>query len=94
MLPIRVLVENAAAAAMVRQLGSPQHDALRRLLFDYRKRAKLTQTELARRLRWSQMTISKIETGEKRVTVVELIEIAEALGFDPAAVVRRMGKKG
>lgn len=77
---------------MVRQLGSPQHEALRALLIDERKRAGLSQTDLAVRLRWSQRTISKIETGEKRVTVVELLEIAQALGFDAPTALRRIEK--
>jgi transcriptional regulator with XRE-family HTH domain len=77
---------------MVRQLGSPLHEALRRLLIERRERAELSQLELAKRLRWSQQTVSKIETGEKRVTVVELIELGKALEFDPAAAVRRVGK--
>jgi transcriptional regulator with XRE-family HTH domain len=77
---------------MVRQLGSPQHEALRALLVELRKQAGLSQTDLAARLYWSQRTISKIETGEKRVTVVELLEIAKALDFDPAAALRRIAK--
>jgi hypothetical protein len=32
------------------------------------------------------------ETGARRVTAIELIELGEALGFDPAAAVRRVAK--
>jgi hypothetical protein len=39
-----------------------------------------------------QKTISEIETGAKRVTALELIAIAQALGFDAAAALRRIGK--
>ena len=77
---------------MVRQYGTPQHEELRRLLVGERERAGLTQEELSRRLHWSRQTVSKIETGEKRVTVVELLELAEAIGFDPMAALRRVGK--
>jgi DNA-binding XRE family transcriptional regulator len=79
---------------MVRQLGSPLHEELRLLLIERRKRAGISQAELGQRLGWSQRTIGKIETGEKRVTVVELIEIGQALGFDPRAAVARLIKKG
>jgi transcriptional regulator with XRE-family HTH domain len=79
---------------MVRQLGTPLHEELRLLLKEWRARAKISQAELARRLRWSQKTVSKIETGEKRVTVVELIEIARVYGRDPAAAVRRLRGEG
>jgi len=77
---------------MVRQLGTPRHEELRRLLKEKRKNACISQAELGRRLGWSQRTIGKIETGEKRVTAVELIEIAQALEFDPAAALRRVAK--
>jgi len=77
---------------MVRQLGTPRHEALRRLLKEKRKNAGISQAELGLRLGWSQRTIGKIETGEKRVTAVEMIEIGEALDFDPAAALRRVAK--
>jgi transcriptional regulator with XRE-family HTH domain len=67
--------------------GSPLHEKLR-------QRAKLTQRQLADKLGWDQTTISKIEGGGKRVSVVELIELAKALDFDPAAAVRRVARRG
>ncbi len=73
-----------------KQLGSPRHEALRDILIERRQRAKLTQTELAERLGRNQRYVSRIETGEHRVTVVDLVELAEALGFDAMAVVRRI----
>jgi transcriptional regulator with XRE-family HTH domain len=79
---------------MVRQFGSPLHEELRQMLVESRKRAGISQAELSQRLRWSQQTVSKIETGEKRVTVVELVEIAGALGFDAPTALRRVMKRG
>jgi transcriptional regulator with XRE-family HTH domain len=78
---------------MVRQYGTPQHDQLRRLLFQERRRAGLSQEELGKRLRWSRQTITKIETGEKRVTVVELLELGEALEFDPREALGRLMRR-
>jgi transcriptional regulator with XRE-family HTH domain len=63
---------------------------LRQLLIERRQRAKLTQEGLAERLGRQQNFVSRIERGIHRVTVVELVEIAEALDFDPMAVVRRI----
>jgi transcriptional regulator with XRE-family HTH domain len=73
--------------------GLPQHEELRQLLRERRFKSGLTQRQLAAKLRWDQRTISKIESGSKRVSVVELIALAAALGFDPAAAVRRVAKK-
>ena len=58
--------------------------ALCAALVEARKGAKLSQQELARRLRRSQSFIAKIEVGERRLDVLEFIEIARALNRDPA----------
>jgi len=47
------------------------------------KSAKLSQHELARRLKASQTQIARIESGERRVDVVEFIDIAKVLHVDP-----------
>lgn len=73
--------------------GLPQHEELRQLLRERRFKSGLTQRQLAVKLRWDQKTISKIENGSKRVSVVELIALARALDFDPAAAVRRVMRR-
>jgi transcriptional regulator with XRE-family HTH domain len=77
---------------MSRQIGSEIHEELRELLRERRFKLKLKQADLAERLGWSQRTISQIETGEKRVTVAEFIELSRALEFDPSAAIRRLVK--
>ena len=79
--------------AMRMERGSPLHEELRLMLLERRQRAKLTQRQLAAKLGWDQTTISKIESGGKRVSVVELIELAKALDFDPAAAVKRVARR-
>jgi transcriptional regulator with XRE-family HTH domain len=74
------------------ELRSPRHEALRKFLKLERQRSELTQGQLAERLGWDQRTISNIETGSKRVTFLEVIELAEVLGFDGAATFRRIAK--
>jgi transcriptional regulator with XRE-family HTH domain len=75
-----------------KERGSPEQDELRQLLLERRQRAKLSQRELAARLGWDQKVISNLERGSKRLTVLELIEIARVLEFDPAAALRRVAK--
>lgn len=48
-----------------------------------RTEAKLKQVDVAMRLNRPQSFVAKYETGERRIDVVEFIEIAEAVGFDP-----------
>ncbi len=77
---------------MSKEIRSPRHEALRKFLKLERQKAELTQAELAARLGWDQTTISDVETGAKRVTTIELIQLGEALQFDPAATIRRIAK--
>ncbi|MEG8018527.1 helix-turn-helix transcriptional regulator [Sphingomonas sp. LR55] len=57
------------------------------LLVDARRAASLSQNALATKLRRHQQFVSRYETGERRLDVVEYVDIARALGIDPAAVV-------
>jgi transcriptional regulator with XRE-family HTH domain len=55
---------------------------LRDLLVRAREAAGFTQAELGRRLSKPQSYISKIETGERGVDLIELIELLDALSVD------------
>jgi transcriptional regulator with XRE-family HTH domain len=50
-----------------------------------RKSAGLTQADLALRLRHHQSLVARIESGERRIDVVELVVLARALDADPAS---------
>ena len=68
----------------MKSLRSRIHRNLCAVLVEARKGAELSQEELARRLRRSQSFIAKIEVGERRLDVLEFIEIARALNRDPS----------
>jgi transcriptional regulator with XRE-family HTH domain len=55
-----------------------------------RKSAQLTQVDVARRLDRSQSYVAKYERGERRIDVIEFLEIADAIGFDPARVIMEL----
>jgi transcriptional regulator with XRE-family HTH domain len=67
---------------MPRSSRSPRQARLQELLVSERSTAGLSQEEVARRLQRPQSFVSKYETGERRLDTVELIEVAEAIGFD------------
>ncbi len=75
---------------MARTFASPRHDALRAFLAEKRKKAGLNQADLAKRLKRGQDYVSDVETGQKIVAVVELMEWAEAIGFDPRDAIKRL----
>jgi len=79
---------------MARTFDSPRHAALREFLVRKRKEAELRQVDLAKRLKRRQDYVSYVETGQKLVEVVELIEWAEAIGFDPRDAIKALIKVG
>lgn len=57
------------------------------MLVAARKSAGLSQGALADLLHRHQQFVSRYETGERRLDVVEFVDIARALAIDPAAAV-------
>lgn len=80
---------------MVKTLGTERQKALIALLIEKREVAGLTQAELAEKLGEYQSFVARLESGQRRVDVVEFLELADILGFDGAkaleAVKRRNG---
>lgn len=58
------------------------------MIVQKRRAAGLSQQALAERLGWQQSIVAKIETVQRRMDVVEFLQIASALGFDPVRMVR------
>lgn len=52
---------------------------LRRILKDLREEKHLTQAQLAHKLSVPQSFVSKYETGERRLDVIETLQICQAL---------------
>ncbi len=77
---------------VVKTLGTDRHKALIAFLTERREAAGLTQAELAAKLGEYQSFVARLESGQRRVDVVELIDLAEQLGFDPAAAVRKLSR--
>jgi len=77
---------------MARSTHHPSYQTLLTLLRDLRERAGITQLALAESLGNTQTFISKVERGERRIDVVEFVEICDALGVDPVASFREFLK--
>jgi hypothetical protein len=84
--------QRAAGTRMSRTLDTRRHEALRAFLVERRKIAGLRQVDLAKRLGRSQSYVSNIEIGQKRIALIELIEWAEAIGFDPEEAIAEIAK--
>ena len=68
---------------MVRSLGTDRHKAVVALLIEKREASGLTQCDVAAKLGEYQSFVARLESGQRRVDVVEFLELAEILGFDP-----------
>ena len=55
-------------------------------MVDARIKAGLGQDELAAKLKCHQSLVARLESGQRRIDVVELVVLARAIGFDAAEV--------
>ena len=68
----------------------PEYDVVLKLLADSRREAKVSQRELARRLGKTQSYVSKIESGQQRLDVLEFLDFARAINVEPAMLMLRL----
>ena len=77
---------------MRKTLESARHLALIDFLIKKRASAGMTQAELAARLGEYQSFVARLESGQRRVDVVEFLELAEILKFDSAVALQQIAK--
>jgi transcriptional regulator with XRE-family HTH domain len=75
------------------EMASARVEVLRILLIERRKQAGLTQVQLAEKLGsgWHQSTVAAMESGQRKIDVLEFLKISEACGFDPAEFLKTVG---
>lgn len=71
-------------------ITSENHHAVIAALIKVRMAAGLTQGELADRLEIGRTVVTKVEIGQRNVSVVELVAWCRAVGVDPAALVKEL----
>ena len=72
---------------MKRSIYSLENKTLTAWLVEQRHKADLTQRELAKRLDVHHSIVGKIETGERRLNVVEFIEYCLKIDADPHEII-------
>lgn len=73
---------------MSRSIFSQQQQELQRLLRELRRKAGMTQIDLAKRLNQPQSFVSKYESGERLLDIIELRQICGAVGITLAEFAR------
>ncbi|HQV94053.1 MAG TPA: helix-turn-helix transcriptional regulator [Anaerolineales bacterium] len=66
------------------------HNQLRDALLDARRKKGLTQVEVAVLLDKPQSFVSKYESGERRLDVIEFLEVCKALKVNPTTIVQQL----
>jgi transcriptional regulator with XRE-family HTH domain len=72
---------------MVETIRTKRHKQLVETIIAARKQADIRQVPLAKKLKRSQTWIARVESGERRIDVIEFLDLAEAIGFDAEAVI-------
>ena len=79
---------------MARKIDKSIHSASQAafcdLMIKARKRAGLTQHDLAKLLKKPQSFVAKYEGGERRIDVVEFLTITDAIRADPIRILRAL----
>lgn len=75
---------------MTSSVFTKKYKLFKELLTQYRKDTDVTQQVLAERLSKHQSFVSKYESGERRLDLIEFLEVAEALQFDPFEFIKKL----
>lgn len=75
---------------MQKSLYSKQYKNFLNQLKEARLKAGLKQSEVARMIKRPQSFVSKCESGERRVDVIEFIEFCKVYGTSPESLIRSL----
>ena len=75
---------------MSKSVFTGKYEQFRGLLVEARKKAALSQAQLAGKLSRPQSFVSKYERGERRLDVVEFELVADALGIEPIRFLKKL----
>ena len=73
-----------------KSLFTPRYDRFLARLKAARVAAGLSQVQAARKLKRPQSFVSKCESGERRVDVVELIDFCRIYGAEPEKFIKKL----
>ena len=78
---------------MGKTLGSARHRSLVEFLVERREALHMSQAELAEKLGQYQSFVARLESGQRRIDVVEFLDISEILQFEPSKVIKLLARK-
>jgi transcriptional regulator with XRE-family HTH domain len=75
---------------LTKSVYTARYKRLREMLIVARQEADLTQIQLANAIGRPQSFVSKVESGERRLDVIEVLEVLTALGVDPLEFLQKL----
>ncbi len=75
---------------MTKSVFTTRYKRLRQRLIEARRASGLTQATLAAKLQRPQSFVSKYERGERRLDLIEFLEVAEALNVDAGNILGQL----
>ena len=75
---------------MAKSLHTPEYEHFCSLLVAARQKAGLTQVEVALRVKRPQSFVAKYEGCERRLDVIEFLEICDALNVEPSKILAQL----
>ncbi len=75
---------------MSKSVFTEEYNQFRKMLIDARKAANLSQAELSAKLDRPQSYVSKYERGERRLDLIEFLELAQVLEIDPLTFIENL----
>jgi transcriptional regulator with XRE-family HTH domain len=69
---------------------SEEYNQFRKMLIEARKAANLTQAELSAKLERPQSYVSKYERGERRLDLIEFLQLTQVLEIDPLTFIENL----
>jgi transcriptional regulator with XRE-family HTH domain len=77
---------------MSRSVSTKKYEVFRKMLVEARLSTGMTQRELSERLNFPQSYVSKYENGERRLDLIEFLQIAEVLNINVVTFVAAVQK--
>lgn len=74
----------------MKSVFSPEYDIFRQCMIAARKDANLTQASVAKAIQKPQSFVAKYENGERRLDVIEFLQISRVIGVDPCEILRQV----
>jgi uncharacterized protein (UPF0332 family) len=74
----------------VKTIATKRHKCLAKWLRAERKAKGLKQADVAKYLRRSQSWVTKLETAQRPIHVIELLALARVIGFDAVKMLRKL----